>query len=62
MGALDLFLDEDVVYAQRLLAAGIATELHVYPAAFHGFDMMAEAHVSKLFVRDYHAALGHAFA
>ena len=62
VGALDLFLDENVDYAQRLLAAGIATELHVYPAAFHGFDMMAEAHVSKLFVRDYHAALRRAFA
>ncbi|MBJ6120855.1 alpha/beta hydrolase [Sphingomonas mollis] len=40
-GALDLFVDEDIEYARRLIAAGIATELHVHPGAFHGFDLMA---------------------
>lgn len=38
VGDLDLFLDENVRYAQRLLAAGVPTELHVYPGAFHGFN------------------------
>jgi triacylglycerol lipase len=37
VGALDLFLDEDVAYASRLLRAGVPTELHVYPGAVHGF-------------------------
>ena len=36
VGAFDLFLDEDVSYAQALLTAGVPTELHVYPGAFHG--------------------------
>jgi acetyl esterase/lipase len=36
VGTLDLFLDEDIEYARRLLAAGVPTELHVYPGAFHG--------------------------
>ena len=46
-GALDLFLDEDLDYARRLLAAGVPTELHVYPGAFHGFELMGEAAVAK---------------
>lgn len=40
VGALDGFLDEDIDYAHRLLAAGVPTELHVYPGAPHGFDLM----------------------
>ncbi|MGE3962194.1 MAG: alpha/beta hydrolase [Dehalococcoidia bacterium] len=36
VGTLDLFLDEDIAYARALLAAGVPTELHVYPGAFHG--------------------------
>lgn len=38
VGALDLFHDEDVAYAQRLTASGVACELVVVPGAFHGFD------------------------
>ena len=37
VGALDLFLNEDLRFAHRLLRDGIPTELHVYPGAFHGF-------------------------
>jgi acetyl esterase/lipase len=57
VGALDIFLDEDIVYAQRLLAAGVPTELHVYPGAYHGFDMAVEADVAKRFRRDATQAL-----
>jgi acetyl esterase/lipase len=41
VGDLDLFVDEDVEYARRLIQAGVATELHVYPGAFHGFNAFA---------------------
>jgi acetyl esterase len=47
VGALDLFLDEDLDYARRLIAAGVPVEVHVYPGAIHGFDMISEAAVSK---------------
>jgi acetyl esterase/lipase len=35
VGTFDLFLDENIAYARSLLAAGVPTELHVYPGAFH---------------------------
>ncbi|MDA0350591.1 MAG: alpha/beta hydrolase [Chloroflexi bacterium] len=38
VGTLDLFLDEDLEYARRLIEAGVPTELKVYPGAPHGFD------------------------
>ena len=41
VGDLDLFLDENIEYAQRLLAAGVPTELHVYPGGYHGFNGFA---------------------
>jgi len=48
VGAVDGFRDEDVDYATRLNQAGVPTELHVYPGACHGFNLMApEAAVSK---------------
>ncbi len=39
VGALDLFLEEDIDYARRLACAGVPTELHVIAGAYHGFDM-----------------------
>lgn len=38
-GSIDLFVDEDITYARRLVAAGIPTELLVVPGAFHGFEV-----------------------
>lgn len=41
VGELDIFRDEDVTYAQRLMRAGVPVELHVRPGADHGFDRLA---------------------
>lgn len=58
VGDLDLFLDENITYAQRLLAAGVPTELHVYPGAFHGFNgFVPSAEVSRRFNADRDHAL-----
>lgn len=56
-GALDLFLDESLEYGRRLIRAGVQTELHVYPGAFHGFDVIAGAQVSKKYKRDLYDGL-----
>jgi acetyl esterase/lipase len=46
--ALDLFLEEDVEYARRLSRASVPLELHVYPRAFHGFDLHPTAEIAQL--------------
>lgn len=56
-GALDLFIDENLEYARRLVRAGVPTELHVYPGAFHGFDILPLAAVSRQAIADRKAAL-----
>jgi acetyl esterase/lipase len=51
-GALDLFLEEDLEYAQRLISSGVPVELHVYPGAFHAFDLDPTAEVAVCARRD----------
>ncbi|CAH0047490.1 unnamed protein product [Clonostachys solani] len=41
VGGLDIFRDETISYAARLMAEGIQTELHVYPGVPHAFEMVA---------------------
>ena len=62
VGALDLLLEENLEYARRLTRAGVPVELHVYPGAFHGSDMVTDARVSQMHERDQLAALRAAFA
>ena len=57
VGELDLFLDESIEYAQRLLQAGVRTELHVYPGATHGFDSVLTASVSKRLIAERDMAI-----
>lgn len=57
VGALDLFLVEDMAYARQLIEAGVATELHVYPGAYHGFDVMPQADPAVAMRRDAVAAM-----
>jgi acetyl esterase/lipase len=62
VGGIDLFVDEDVDYAQRLLAAGVPTQLLVIPGAFHGFYiMLPQAPLSRQFYESMLAALARAF-
>ena len=38
VGSLDLFCDEDMDYAQKLIEAGVFTELHVEPGVPHAYE------------------------
>ncbi len=47
VGQLDLFLRENLRWTERLALAGVPIELHVYPRAYHGFELAADAEVAK---------------
>ncbi|MGZ4201875.1 MAG: alpha/beta hydrolase [Thermoleophilaceae bacterium] len=40
VGDIDVFRDEDIHYATRLLRAGVSAELHVYPGVYHAADFL----------------------
>jgi acetyl esterase/lipase len=62
-GELDLFRDEDIVFAQRLLQAGVSTRLVVIPKVCHGFDEISpDASVATEAVEARIHALREAFA
>ncbi|OYY89805.1 MAG: hypothetical protein B7Y45_10280 [Sphingomonas sp. 28-66-16] len=53
VGALDLFLSENLEFIKGLANSGVATETAVYPGAFHGFILSPTASVA----RRYHEAV-----
>ncbi len=57
VGALDLFLEEDMEYARRLIRAGVPCELHVFPGAYHGFDRVPNARTAMVARNRSRAAL-----
>lgn len=52
VGTADGFRDEALTYAQRLAAAGVPTELHMYPGLPHGFQAFADHPVAQNAVAD----------
>ena len=58
IGEVDLFLEENRRYAQRLTEARVSCVLHVAPMAPHGFEVLVpEASVTREFFRSYVAFL-----
>jgi triacylglycerol lipase len=57
VGGLDLFLEENLTYADRLSRAGVPVEFHLYPRAFHGFYRAPNARVTKQAEHDTREAL-----
>ncbi len=58
-GSLDLFHDEDLEYARRLVAAGVPVELHSYPGAIHAFNAVAGSRLAQAYGRDLLGAMAH---
>jgi triacylglycerol lipase len=61
VGALDLFVEEDLDYAARMMAAGVTVELQVYPGAYHAFEVAADSELARRAQADRHRALADAF-
>jgi triacylglycerol lipase len=61
VGALDLFLEEDLEFTRRLTRAGVAVELHVTPGAYHGSGMAQTAPQTLQTARLRSEALARAF-
>lgn len=62
VGDLDLFVEEDIAFASRLIAAGVATELLVLPGAPHGFQLLGpNSSVCRRFQLAHLNALARAF-
>ena len=41
VGALDPFRDDAITYMSRLAQAGVPVEFHIYPGAYHAFEVLA---------------------
>lgn len=58
VGELDLFLDENLRFAQNLLRHGVSTELHLYAGAYHGFMSFApDANLTQRAQEDFRGAM-----
>ncbi|MFK7733386.1 MAG: alpha/beta hydrolase [Pseudomonadales bacterium] len=53
----DLFRDENILFAQNLMRAGVDVELVVYPGACHGFQMVPNSRASKVYDRAHREGL-----
>ena len=48
----DPLRDEAILYAMRLMAAGVPVELHNYPGTVHGFDFLMATEISTRAVNE----------
>ena len=48
----DPLRDEAILYAMRLMAAGVQVELHNYPGTVHGFDFLTPSDISTRAVNE----------
>ena len=55
--SLDLFRDENILYAQNLMRSGVACDLVVYPGACHAFQRIESAAISKRYRKEFVSSL-----
>jgi acetyl esterase/lipase len=62
VGQLDPFRDETIEYVAKLAQAGVAVEFHLYPGAYHGFELLnPTSEIGKQARNEYVQALKKAF-
>jgi triacylglycerol lipase len=61
VGALDLFLEEDLEFTRRLTRAGVQAELYVVPGAYHGFGAAGPSPQTERLTLLRNSALARAF-
>jgi acetyl esterase/lipase len=62
VGQLDPFRDETIEYVAKLAQAGVAVEFHLYPGAYHGFELLnPTSEIGKQARSEYVQALKKAF-
>jgi len=63
VGGVDLFVEEDLEYARRLVLAGVPTQFQLTPGAYHGFDFIApQSRPSRAFTAAWMSGLRAALA
>lgn len=61
IGQLDPFRDETLDYVARLCRAGVDVEFHLYPGAYHAFEVVSPtASISQRTINEYVGAVKHA--
>ena len=55
--SLDLFRDENIRYAHKLMSAGVSCDLVVYPGACHAFQRIENSELAKRYRNDFINAL-----
>ena len=58
----DPLRDEGILYALRLMEAGVPVELHTFPGTFHGSGAMVWADVSRRGAEEHLGVLRRALA
>ena len=62
VGELDLFRDEDLAFSNRLIRSGIPVELHLFPGAYHAWDLFApDSRLAAAFLQTWHGYLRRQF-
>jgi acetyl esterase/lipase len=63
VGTVDLFRDDTMNFAQRLMTGGVPCELHVYPGVYHGSEFLdTEPPLSQRMIAARHAFLRRALS
>jgi acetyl esterase/lipase len=58
VGTVDMFIDEDRDYAERLQKAGVPTQLEIFSGGFHAFEFIVpDAAISKAALATHYRAI-----